>query len=129
MFALSVRYRISARDLSTILLSGSLVVVYCLPSIFLFNNQHSFCLHKNLLGFDCPACGMTRALHYLLHGQFLTAIAFNVGVIALMVLIIQHYLSYFIQTEISEVFRKIATWMFAVTLLLIYLIRIIEHFI
>ncbi|HXD93270.1 MAG TPA: DUF2752 domain-containing protein [Bacteroidia bacterium] len=128
MLALSIRHRISARDLSTILLSAGLVVVYFLPSGFLFNGQ-VFCLHKNLLGFDCPACGMTRALHCLLHGQFLTAITFNVGVVALVVLVVQHYLSYFIVAEISEVFRKIAAWLFAATLLLVYLVRTIEHFI
>ena len=128
MTTISIKHKLSARDLSTVLLSAGLLLVYFLPGSFLFNGQ-SFCLHKNLLGFDCPACGITRALHCLLHGQFLTALTFNVGVLALVVLVVQHYLSYFIVAEISEVFRKIAAWLFAATLLVIYLVRTIEHFI
>jgi len=31
------------------------------------------CLNKQLLGVDCPGCGMQRSLDLLLHGQFLAA--------------------------------------------------------
>ena len=40
------------------------------------------CLLHRLTGLHCPGCGMTRALHALLHGDFLAAFRFNpVGMI------------------------------------------------
>ncbi len=35
------------------------------------------CMFRLLTGYDCPACGGQRALHALLHGQFLRALMFN----------------------------------------------------
>lgn len=35
------------------------------------------CLFNSLTGLDCIGCGTTRALHALLHGDFLTALSFN----------------------------------------------------
>lgn len=43
----------------------------------LFRHTPTICLWT-LVGLGpCPGCGMTRAVWYLLHGQFKTAIAFN----------------------------------------------------
>ncbi|MFK7850840.1 MAG: DUF2752 domain-containing protein [Akkermansiaceae bacterium] len=40
------------------------------------------CFFKKTTGFDCPGCGMTRASHAFLNGQFLEALRFNpVGMI------------------------------------------------
>jgi hypothetical protein len=35
------------------------------------------CLLYKLTGFVCPFCGSTRAIHHLLHGNFLTAFGMN----------------------------------------------------
>ena len=35
------------------------------------------CPFRLLTGFDCPACGNQRALHALLHGEWLAALRFN----------------------------------------------------
>lgn len=35
------------------------------------------CLFYSLTGFYCPGCGSTRALHALLHGQFIGAMTLN----------------------------------------------------
>jgi hypothetical protein len=35
------------------------------------------CLFHRLTGLDCPACGSLRALHALLHGDFIAALHFN----------------------------------------------------
>jgi hypothetical protein len=35
------------------------------------------CLFHRLTGLDCPACGSLRALHELLHGNFVAALHFN----------------------------------------------------
>ena len=35
------------------------------------------CLFRSLTGFTCPGCGSTRALHEILHGDFVTAFTLN----------------------------------------------------
>ncbi len=49
--------------------------------VFFFNpSTHGFypvCLFHVLTGLNCPGCGMTRALHALLHGNFLLALKDN----------------------------------------------------
>ena len=35
------------------------------------------CLLQVLTGLSCPGCGITRALHALVHGDFLTAFRYN----------------------------------------------------
>ena len=35
------------------------------------------CPFHNMTGLNCPGCGMTRGLHQLLHGHFLTALNHN----------------------------------------------------
>lgn len=35
------------------------------------------CLFRFLTGFTCPGCGTTRAMHQILHGNFLTAFTLN----------------------------------------------------
>ena len=35
------------------------------------------CLFHRLTGLDCPACGSLRAMHQLLHGNFIAALHFN----------------------------------------------------
>ncbi|MFT4177687.1 MAG: DUF2752 domain-containing protein [Luteolibacter sp.] len=42
------------------------------------------CVFRNVTGFLCPGCGMTRATHSTLHGQFTQAFRFNpLGVLLL----------------------------------------------
>ncbi len=118
--------RVSTRDFSTILLTAGLLIVYFLPTDFLFHNPTSYCIHKNLLHFDCPGCGMTRAINCLLHGQFTQAIMFNISVIPFSILLTQHYLSYIIPLKLNETTRRIAYWFFAITLLTNYIIKIIS---
>ena len=35
------------------------------------------CPFKFATGFDCPGCGSQRALHALLHGEFIQAFSYN----------------------------------------------------
>lgn len=35
------------------------------------------CMWRNLLGMNCPTCGLTRAVACLLHGRFTDAFNFN----------------------------------------------------
>ncbi|CAB4323380.1 unannotated protein [freshwater metagenome] len=52
-------------------------------------NTSSFypqCPFRALTGFDCPGCGMTRALHSALHGEFLQAASHNLLMVVTAVL-------------------------------------------
>lgn len=40
------------------------------------------CPLKILTGYDCPGCGATRAMHAALHGDFISAIHYNLFLIA-----------------------------------------------
>ncbi|MEI6050540.1 MAG: DUF2752 domain-containing protein [Bacteroidota bacterium] len=40
-------------------------------------NQHSICLFKNLTGYECYGCGMTRAVLSAIHLQFENAFHYN----------------------------------------------------
>jgi hypothetical protein len=35
------------------------------------------CVFKNLMGIECPGCGMTRAFSCILHGDLISAISYN----------------------------------------------------
>lgn len=43
----------------------------------------TLCLVKRFGGFECLGCGMTRAAHALVHGDFAAALAFNALVVPL----------------------------------------------
>ena len=59
--------------LTVILLSG--VVLYCLnPTQYWFMPK---CPFKLITGFSCPGCGIQRAVHAILHGEFAEGIKYN----------------------------------------------------
>ena len=48
----------------------------------------SVCLFRNLVGMDCPGCGMIRAISCACHGEFLRAWHFNRGVVVVLPLLV-----------------------------------------
>ena len=44
------------------------------------------CVFKSMLGISCPGCGMTRAIHEILHFNFFQAIKYNILALPLVVL-------------------------------------------
>lgn len=56
-----------------VILSG--VVLYWLdPAQYVFMPK---CIFRMLTGWDCPGCGLQRAVHALLHGRFWEAVQYN----------------------------------------------------
>jgi hypothetical protein len=52
------------------------VAIYSVPLEWL-KNQHSVCLFRNLTGYECYGCGMTRAVFSAIHFRFEDAFHFN----------------------------------------------------
>lgn len=65
---------------STVITMWSLLVAGA-AYVFMFEPGRSgffpICLFRYFTGFTCPSCGITRALHQVLHGDFLTAFTLN----------------------------------------------------
>lgn len=116
--------KLSSKDYSVLLLTAGLIVVFFMPINFLFNNPSSYCVHKNLLGFDCPICGMTRSLFSLLHGRFSQAVFLNVGIVPFTSFVIVYYYSYFVGIPLGNIFVKASTLALVLFLLINYLIKL-----
>lgn len=57
-----------------------IIILLCLLYYFVNPLSDSFsvkCIWKELTGTQCPACGVQRALHSLLHGDFIKALRYN----------------------------------------------------
>lgn len=54
--------------------AGSTVVYLVDPSVTTWLPK---CPLHALTGLDCPSCGSTRALHHILHGEFVKGLSFN----------------------------------------------------
>jgi hypothetical protein len=58
------------------------LIAFCLIPPEALNGAPNLCLWRHLFNLSaCPACGTTRALAALFHGQFAQALAFNRNVL------------------------------------------------
>jgi len=105
-----------------------LVIVALIPHEFVFDETHSVCIHYWFLGFQCPLCGMTRAVYEMAHLRFATAINYN-AVVALLPLYLAMDIAtiFFKQNWLLQV-RKTFVLLIIAGLLILYAFRIIQHF-
>ncbi len=89
--------------------------------LFLFNpvsaGFYPPCLVKLLTGFYCPGCGTARALHQLLHGDFLKALDFNPLLVISLPFLAYGFLSYVLSGLGQRGFPRIFTssfWTWAI---------------
>jgi hypothetical protein len=64
-------------------LAGATVLYFFNPATHSF---YPICQFHRLTGWNCPGCGMTRALHALLRGQFTAAVRDNALLVGLLAL-------------------------------------------
>lgn len=60
--------------ISIIALIGGLIIYKFNPSLYWFMPK---CPFKLITGFNCPGCGIQRAIYEMLHGNFIEAIKYN----------------------------------------------------
>ena len=58
-------------------------------------------------GYDCPSCGVTRASHALLHGDFAEALRFNYFAVVSVIYALLASLIYFIPALHQSKLRKV----------------------
>ena len=51
------------------------------------------CIFNKITGLYCPGCGMTRALHSLMHFKFYQAIRYNALIVFIPILLLAHSLA------------------------------------
>lgn len=106
----------------------AVIAIWLFPRDVLFDESRTFCIHKYLFGFECPLCGMTRAVYQLTHFQFVSAISFNAVVVLLPLYFIADVGSFFFGKSWPIQTRKIILILVFVGLLVLYLVRIASHF-
>jgi len=64
------------------------------PTAFL-EAGYSICLFKNMFGLNCPGCGMTRAISFVFHADFVGAFYHNKSVVVVFPLVCFIYIQQF----------------------------------
>ena len=120
----SETYNISIKDFSTIVLTLGLCTLYFLPPKWLFNSSHTFCIHKKIFHFDCPGCGMTRALYSFMHFNFRDAINFNFGVFSLVPFLLLEIILTFRFNKFVLQIKNLFYLLLCISLIIIYIQRL-----
>ncbi len=63
-----------------------LLIVFTLFVIIFILDTKIPCVFKSMLGISCPGCGMTRAIHEILHFNFFQSIKYNILAVPLVIL-------------------------------------------
>ncbi len=117
----------SNQHIRIIILIIAILTVSLFPHDLLFDETKVVCIHYYLFGFQCPLCGMTRAVYQFTHLQFASAINYNAVVALLPVYFVADILSLFIRKSWLLTLRKIVFVLILIGLLLLYLFRIAMH--
>lgn len=89
-----------------------LLAVYFISTYYFFD---TVCPLVAFTGFPCPACGLTRAGEYLLHGEVRKAIAMNVSIICWGLLMIVGFIKRYVFEDWNLSLRKLVIFTCIVT--------------
>ena len=120
-----VKQTSNARTISTAFLLSGLVGLFFIPDSF-FSHSPMLCLHRKILGLDCPGCGLTRALHSLLHLRFITAFHFNFAVFMLLPVLTTEILLGLRFTDRLYSIRTTFYFLLCITLIIKYALQLIN---
>jgi len=105
-----------------------LVSVALIPRKILFDETQVVCIHNYLFGFQCPLCGMTRAVYQFTHFQFASALNYNVVVALLPLFLVIDIITVFYKKNWLAIVKKNVVILIALAFLLLYAFRIVHHF-
>lgn len=106
----------------------AVIAIWLFPHHLLFDETRTFCIHKYLLGFQCPLYGMTQAVYQLTHFQIASALSYNAVVILLPLYFIADVASLFFRKNWLVPARKIILILIFAGLLVLCVYRIANHF-
>ena len=104
------------------------LVVALIPHDILFDETHVVCIHYYLFGFQCPLCGMTRAVYEFTHLQFASAISYNIVVALLPLYLLMDITTIFFHQNWLVQVRKTVVIVIIAGFVLLYIFRIVNHF-
>ena len=105
-----------------------LAIVSFIPYGILFDETKSVCIHHYLFGFQCPLCGMTRAVYQAVHLQVGSAIHYNLVIVFLPLYFAMDLMTLFIRRNWLLKAKRIMVVLIFVALLLLYGFRMYQHF-
>ncbi len=104
-------------------IGAAMLVMFFIP-FERFSESQSICIHYNVLGVQCPLCGMTRAVQLFLHFSFASALHYNVVVLLLPLYLLVDVLTCFFYQHWLVLIRKSVVISIFAALLLLYTYRI-----
>ncbi|MBO0341625.1 DUF2752 domain-containing protein [Muricauda lutimaris] len=81
------------------------------------------CLNKQLLGLDCPGCGMQRSVDLLVHGEFLAAFQMYPAIYPILVLLVFLITSTFLKFKYSQQTKMVLMFITAGTIIVSYILK------
>jgi hypothetical protein len=114
----------STRKLAAVLLAVALVFIYFSPSDLLFRDSNPNCIHRKLLGIECPGCGMTRAIYSILHSDLKNALRLNFAAVFVFPLLVVEIISGFRERVFLDRARFLLYFASCAALFVLYGIRI-----
>lgn len=81
------------------------------------------CLNKQLLGLDCPGCGMQRSVDLLLHGEFLAAFQMYPAIYPIMALLLFLITSTFVKIKHSQQIKMALMFITAGIIIVSYILK------
>jgi hypothetical protein len=117
------------KNVTALLILILVIGFYFLPEKYFASSltDKSYCLHKQLFGFGCPGCGLTRACYYFIHLNFLKAIHLNASVLFVFPVAVGEITYRYKKNKIKNKIRFYLYLCFCISLLILYITRIINH--
>ena len=118
-------FQLNKRDRAIILGLIVLLIVfmYFMPETWV--HKKPFCIYYNLIGKQCPFCGMTRSVYYLSHLNLSVAINYNPLIILLLIFIPIESIDLIIPSDTTKIIRF---YIIIASFILIFLLFIIRLF-
>ncbi|MHA7864459.1 DUF2752 domain-containing protein [Flagellimonas marinaquae] len=101
------------------------IMLNLMPTITVFSLEDYMlpCLNKQLLGVDCPGCGLQRSAHLLLHGEFVAAFQMYPAIYPILLLLAFLITSTFVKIHRSNQIKFALMLLTAGTVILSYIIK------